>query len=295
MTTKNIKSGLYIVATPIGNLSDITFRAIDVLKNSDLILCEDTRTSKKLFSKYGINTKTESFHKFNEHSDYKLNTLIDMLKSGKIISIVSDAGMPMISDPGYPLLVECRKNDIYYTVIPGASSVLAGLVLSTFPMHSFYFGGFLPNKSVQRLEVLKKSQCIKSSLVFFESANRLEKCLKDLNVIVPNNKIAIVKEITKLFEVVHIGKPADLINMINNGEIILKGEIVLVISNNDEDLNNDVEDLDLSSDEFVILVKDVIKNNNVKNNRQIAKIISDKINIPSKDIYNKIVEIKDKL
>ena len=166
-STKEIKNGLYLVATPIGNLGDITFRAIEVLKKSEYILCEDTRTSKSLLDRYEIKSKLISNHKFNEKKN--LSKIVDILKNGSIVSLISDAGTPSISDPGSILVNECAKNDIDIIPIPGASAVVSAVSISGFS-EKFLFYGFFPEKTKTLVDDLKILSEVNCSLVFFISA-----------------------------------------------------------------------------------------------------------------------------
>ena len=192
-----IKKGLYLVSTPIGNLGDITFRSIEILKNSDFILCEDTRTSKKIFNKYEINSKLISNHKFNEKKN--LVKIIDLLKSGSIISLVSDAGTPTISDPGAILVSECLKNNIEVIPLPGASAVTAAVSISGFS-ENFFFYGFFPDKlkTINKdLDLLSRLNC---SIVFFISPKKFKNIIKFLKKNFSGREIVICREMTKLYE-----------------------------------------------------------------------------------------------
>ena len=195
--TKNNESGLYIVSTPIGNLKDITFRAIEILKQSDFILCEDTRVSKNLLNKYEIKSKLISNHRFNE----KKNTLkiIEYLKSGKIISLISDAGTPTISDPGSVLVNQCIKNNIKIVPIPGPSAVATAISVSGFS-DQFFFNGFLPDKRQQVINEFKKISELNSTLVFFISPKKINKIIPDIKKYFNKRQIIICREITKLYE-----------------------------------------------------------------------------------------------
>lgn len=279
MTTENIRSGLYIVSTPIGNLKDITYRAIEILSSSDIILCEDTRTSNKLLSAYNIHKKLLSLHEYNERG--KIQFVLQLLNENKVISLISDAGTPLISDPGYNLVKHCIDSGYYVTSVPGVSSVITALTLSTFPTNNFFFSGFLPNKSSARVKLLNSVKQIQSTLIFFETSNRLVDSLNDISRIFPENKIVIAKELTKLFEQIIIGTADYLIEKINIGEIVLKGEIVLLISNS--------EISGISSIENKINLND--PNLGIK---EISKLLSVKNNIPQHEIYRMLCNIKKK-
>lgn len=220
-------SKLYIVPTPIGNLKDITLRAIETLKNSDLILAEDTRTSKKLLKEYGIETQLRSFHQHNEHK--VLKNIIDELKSGKQISIISDAGTPGISDPGYLLVRECIVQEIEIETLPGATAFIPALINSGFPNHNFIFEGFLPLKKGRKskLEELAKES---RTFILYESPHRLVKTLNQLNEnLGENRKVSVSRELTKIHEETKRGSFQDVISYYTDHPP--KGECVIVIEN----------------------------------------------------------------
>lgn len=205
----NLKSGLYLVATPIGNLRDITLRAIDTLRDCDLILCEDTRVTRTLLQAYDIRRPTLSYH---DHSDdSKRAQILAHLRGGKAIALVSDAGMPLISDPGYKLVRACVAERIYITALPGANAPLAALQLSGMPSDSFCFLGFLPAKSAARRKVLAAWAQAEATLVFFENPRRLADTLADFEAVLPGRGVAVVREITKMFEEARRGSAAELI------------------------------------------------------------------------------------
>ena len=192
-----VKSGLYIVATPIGNLSDITLRALEVLKKSDYILCEDTRISKNLLKRYEIKSKLIANHKFNENKN--LLKVIDILKSGSIVSLISDAGTPLISDPGAILVKECAINDIDIFPIPGASAVSSAVSISGFS-EKYYFYGFFPEKNNKLKEDFEKLSNLEGCIVFFISPRKFNRSIKDLKYYFSNRKILICREMTKFYE-----------------------------------------------------------------------------------------------
>ena len=221
--SNDYKNGLYLVATPIGNLKDISFRSLEVLEKSDYILCEDTRVSKNLLEKYQIKSKLISNHKFNE----KKNTLkiIEYLKSGKLISLISDAGTPSISDPGLVLVNECIKNNLNIFSIPGPSAVTTAVAASGFS-DKFFFYGFLPEKKNQIEEELKKLSNFNHSLVFFSSSKKINKIIPGFKKFFAGRKIVFCREISKLYEE-YIRKNIDELELFNNE---LKGELTIVIS-----------------------------------------------------------------
>ncbi|MCC6721966.1 MAG: 16S rRNA (cytidine(1402)-2'-O)-methyltransferase [Bacteroidia bacterium] len=224
---EKIKEGkIYIVPTPIGNMGDITLRAIESLKSSDIVLCEDTRITGNLLKKLGIEKKTISLHKYNEHK--QMSNIIEMLKDGKTLSYCSDAGTPGISDPGFLLVRESLKENINIEVLPGATAFVPALISSGFPTERFVFEGFLPQKKGRqtRLEELKNE---KRTMVFYESPYRLIKTLNDLiNIFGEQRKACVSREISKLFEENKIGTLAELVQYFTNKPA--KGEIVIVLN-----------------------------------------------------------------
>ena len=218
-----MKKGLYIVSTPIGNLRDITYRALDVLKNSDFIICEDTRVSKKLLNHYNIKVELIINHKFNERKN--LHRIIDLIQSQKIVSLISDAGTPLISDPGKILVEECVKQKIDIIPIPGVSAITAALSICGFS-NKFMFYGFFPDKISQAEKEFFKLSNFENSIIFFVSARKINKYFTLLNKYFSGRKIVICREITKLYETFYRGKLKDL----KKFNINPKGEITLIIS-----------------------------------------------------------------
>ena len=269
---KEFKQGLYIVSTPIGNLEDITLRAINILKNSDYILCEDTRVSQILFKKYGIGSKLISNHKFNERKN--LSKVIRLLKSGSIISLVSDAGTPSISDPGSILIKECVVNDIQIIPIPGPSAVATAISVSGFS-EKFFFYGFLPEKVKILKEDLSKLSQLNSSLVFFVSPKKINKIIQYLKEHFSGRKILICREITKFYEE-FLRLDIDQLHVFDKEP---KGELTVVISEKIEG-QKDSQKLN-ESDKRVI--KKMINKFSVK---EIINIITLNKKIPKKEIYN---------
>jgi len=270
-----INSGLYIVSTPIGNLSDITLRALNVLKNSEYILCEDTRTSKKLLDKYKIKSKLISNHKFNEKKN--LNKVIEILRSEKIVSLISDAGTPAISDPGKIMVNECVKRQINIYPIPGPSAVTAAVSISGFS-EKYFFYGFLPNKKKDLFSDLKKLSNIDGSIVFFVSPNKINDSIEHIKSFFSGRKILICREMTKFFEE-YIRVDIDDLRLFQK---IPKGELTLVISEN----NNNLITL---SDADKKKIKKMIKNLSV---RDIVKLITEEKEISKKEVYNYCLSIK---
>ena len=272
-----IINGLYVVSTPIGNLKDITLRALDVLKNSDMILCEDTRVSKKLLSHYKINNKIISYHKFNEKK--KLDKILEILKEGNSMSLISDAGTPAISDPGKLLIKKCIEENIAIIPIPGASAVVASLSISGFS-DQFYFHGFLSdtdNSIKKEFEIFKKNNC---TSIFFISAQKLKKKLKLLKDYFPDQEILICRELTKIHESFYRGN----LSKINNFDFIPKGEVTVLIS---EIKNKKIVDIDESDKKKI---QKLIYTRSIKD---IVRIISQEKNISKSKIYNYCLQIKN--
>jgi len=221
-------SALYLVATPIGNLEDITLRALRVLKEVDLIACEDTRQTQKLLNHYGIHTRTVSYHEHNEMT--KAAELVVDLESGAKIALVTDAGMPGISDPGFHLITLAIRHHVPVVPIPGASAYLAALVASGLPTDSFRFSGFLPSKSGQRRKLLEGVRESPRTEVFYEAPHRLLESLQDIaEVLSPDRHIVVAREVTKLHEEFLRGRAGEILSELKQREEI-KGEITLLIA-----------------------------------------------------------------
>ena len=275
----NLKPGLYCVSTPIGNLGDITLRALEILKSSDLILCEDTRVTKKILQKFEINKKLISNHKFNESKN--LEKVIEILKNNKIVSLVSDAGTPAVSDPGRILIKECEKNGIQIFPIPGASAVSAAISISGFS-DNFYFCGFLPEKQNQIKKLFTNLSLLESTIVFFISPNKLDKRIDDLKEFFFNRDIIICREITKYHEE-YIRTSVKELSNINFSR---KGEVTVVISEAKKERLSfkELEESDKKKINKLIKkmsIKDIVKK--VSENREISK----------KLIYNYCLEVKN--
>lgn len=214
---------LYIVATPIGNLDEITLRALDVLKRVDLIAAEDTRHTAVLLNKYGITTRTVAYHKFNERS--ALGGLIDMLKSGKNIALVSDAGMPTVSDPGHIIIDAAIENGIEFTVVSGACAAVDALVLSGLDTRTFTVLGFLPEKNIDRERFVEPYKKLPSTLVFYSAVHDIKKDLAFLSKAFGARRVAVCREMTKMFETVVRGVLGEELDITEKGEfaIVVEG------------------------------------------------------------------------
>ena len=276
---KEYENGLYLVSTPLGNLKDITLRAIEVLEKSDYILCEDTRVSKKLLSKYKIKSNLISYHKFNEKKN--LQKIIDILKSNKVVSLISDAGTPTISDPGNILIKECIRNEINLIPIPGPSAPTASLSISGF-LDKYYFYGFFPESNSEINKNFSNLSQLNGSIVFFISAKKFNRSLNIIKKYFSDREILICKEITKYFEEYFRFN----INEIDQKKISLKGEITLVIS--EKKLVNKTSNNLSESDK--IKIRKLIKKLSIK---EIVDLIKEGKSIQKKEIYNYCLKMKN--
>ena len=271
--------GLYIVATPIGNARDITLRALDVLRGANLVLCEDTRVTGKLFSYHQVSNSLLAYH---EHNAKRMRPLImERLKNGESVALVSDAGTPLVSDPGYRLVESCVEEGVPLTTLPGASSVLCALVLSGLPTDRFFFQGFLPNKSGQRRKALSGLTDIPGSLVFLESAKRLAASLTDMDDLLGDRPAAVTRELTKLYEEVRRGSLAELAQYYStNGAP--KGEVTLVVGPAPIEDAPEGEALDQ-------LILEALKTRPVK---EAATGLAKELGLPKRQIYNRALQLK---
>lgn len=271
------KNKLQILATPIGNLQEITFRALEALKNCECILCEDTRVTSKLLRSLKIgNKELISYQKFNENE--KVALAISKIKSKKTI-LVSDAGYPCISDPGYALVNKCYEEGIAIEVLNGPSSIIHSVVVSGLNLNNFYFHGFLPHSGSQRKERLKELIKIKVPIVFFESVYRIKESLKDIKDIFNDPYIVVCRELTKLNETIYRGKYDEIIDQINE-----RGEFVIVV--NKQQSKPIHYDLKQACKEANLLVKDGLSL------KKASKQVATKYGVQSSLIYNAIVESK---
>ena len=260
-----MQTGLYVVGTPIGNMGDFSPRAIETLKSADLILCEDTRVSKKLLSHFGITAKLSVFAEYNERD--ALDGIIEQLNDGKAIAIITDSGMPGISDPGFRLVRACRTADLPVFVVPGPTAVTSALILSSFPTDKWTFLGFFKGE-----KELADDNRIRHTLIYYESPNRIMETIKSIARVMPERKIAIVREITKMYEETIIGFPADLIDMTPP-----RGELVLVIS--------PAPDVKITDDEISGIVNEVVG----LTTKDAAIEIAKRTGIPKKEAYKKVL------
>lgn len=234
-----MKKGLYIVATPIGNLGDISERAIETLQAADIIACEDTRVSKKLFNLLGIATNKPFIPLHDHNEEQKTQDLINLLQEGKSIALISDAGSPLISDPGYKFVRKCREQGVYTCVIPGCCAIISALQLCGLPTNRFMFAGFIPNKEKAREDLFSELKPINSTLVFYETAPRLLKTLQTAQTVFGQREFAVVREITKLFEEGLTDYPQNLIDYFTKNPP--RGEIVFIVSPPNKDTQDSVD------------------------------------------------------
>ena len=274
-----IKYGLYVVSTPIGNLKDITLRAIEILKQSEYILCEDTRVSKNLLEKYNIKSKLISNHKFNEKKN--INKIIEILQSKTIVSIISDAGTPGISDPGRIVVNACIKNSIDVYPVPGPSAITAAVSISGFS-EKYYFYGFFPqkNKNIKEdFEILSNLNC---SIVFFISPQKINKAINIIKIFFSDRKILICREISKFYEE-HIRTNVTKLQLFDK---LPKGELTVVLSEKDikKDIYKNLSESDKKN------IRKMIKTLSVKD---ITNLLSQSRNISKKEIYNYCLKLKN--
>tara|TARA_B100000029_G_scaffold500347_1_gene571968 strand:+ start:597 stop:1436 length:840 start_codon:yes stop_codon:yes gene_type:complete len=274
---EELEPGLYIISLPIGNAKDITIRALEYLRKVDEIYCEDTRVTRKLFSIYEIKKKLNVYHDHN--GELVRPKIIKKIKDGKSIGIVSDAGTPLISDPGYKLVLLLKKEGLNITSCPGVSAPITALTLSGLPTDSFYYLGFLPNKNKDRYKLLDEVRNLKTSIIVFETAKKINKTLEDLIKTLGNREISICREMTKKFEEIISGRLEDVFSTLKSRN--LKGEIVLVVGAQENRRSN-------------INIDEIITSHKGKHSpSELAKIISNKTGLPKSDIYNKIIKKKE--
>ena len=273
-----LKPGLYVVSTPIGNLRDISLRCLDILRDSDTILCEDTRVAQKILNKYDIKAKLISNHKFNEKRN--LSKIIEILKKNKSVSIISDAGTPSVSDPGNLIVLECIKNSIDIFPIPGPSAVTSAVSISGFS-EKYYFYGFFPEKEKNIKNDLEELSKIDSSIVFFISPNKINKIIVHLKKYFAGRKILICREMTKVYEEYTRYE----IDELENYESTLKGEITIVVSGKKktENRSNNLEESDKKK------IRSMINKNSVKD---IVNMFHKEKNISKKKIYDFCIKAK---
>jgi 16S rRNA (cytidine1402-2'-O)-methyltransferase len=275
----HLKSGLYLVATPIGNMQDLTIRAIETLASCDVVACEDTRLSGQLFHRLGIKVKMIPYHDHN--ADTQRPKIIDMIAAGNSVALISDAGTPLISDPGYKLVRDCLEKNLYVTSLPGANAPLTALQLSGLPSDAFTFIGFLPSKTKARQDSLRTWKDSPSTLIVFESAQRLVDTCQDVLEVMGNRPMTLTRELTKKFEDIWPSDVQTILNRLEH-EGLPKGEIVLVIGRNEA---KEMDKPDIDS-----LLVQALKTMTVKD--AVAAVV-EATGMPKKEIYHKALEIKN--
>jgi len=271
--------GLHVVATPIGNLGDITLRALATLAAAETVLCEDTRTSGKLMERFAIKARLSPYH---EHNAQAVRPhIIERLKQGAAIALISDAGMPLVSDPGYRLVKEAAELGIPVTACPGASAVLTGLALSSLPTDRFLFAGFVPQKQGERKRLFAELAGLKATLIFFESPHRIIETLQDLVTALPGRSVAVTRELTKLHEEVLRGTAEEIAGVLQSRASV-KGEITLLVGPPGEEEAVSEEDLDAAIGQALAVMPA----------SKAASELARRFNLNRADVYQRILAAK---
>lgn len=273
--------GLYVVATPIGNLNDISARALDTLNAAEIIACEDTRVTKKLFALLGISIHKNFICYQNYNEEDKSAGIVDIIKGGQAVALVSDAGSPLISDPGYKLVSLCRKEGVKVYSIPGASAVICALQLAGLPTNRFMFAGFIPNKDKARADLFNELKSINTTLVLYETAPRLLKTLQAAGDVFGTREMAVVREITKLYEDARNGTAQELAQYYTENPA--KGEIVLVIA---PPCQSESAEIDVKNELLSRLQKMSLKS--------AVEEVTALSGLGKKEVYNQALALKDK-
>lgn len=273
--------GLYVVATPIGNLNDISARALDTLNAAEIIACEDTRVTKKLFALLGISIHKNFICYQNYNEEDKAAGIVDIIKGGQAVALVSDAGSPLISDPGYKLVSLCRKEGVKVYSIPGASAVICALQLAGLPTNRFMFAGFIPNKDKACADLFNELKSINTTLVLYETAPRLLKTLQAAGDVFGTREMAVVREITKLYEDARNGTAQELAQYYTENPA--KGEIVLVIA---PPCQSESAEIDVKNELLSRLQKMSLKS--------AVEEVTALSGLSKKEVYNKALALKDK-
>lgn len=272
---------LYIVATPIGNLSDITAHAIDCLKSVAIIACEDTRTSGKLLNHFNIPTKTIAYHDHN--AEAQTAKLVELLQSGKHLALISDAGTPLISDPGFRLVRACHQAGIKVSPVVGASAAIAALSVAGLPSDKFYFYGFLPAKTHARQSELASLAAMTATLIFYEAPHRIVECIDDMiTVLGDNRQVTFCREITKTFETIYPSTLGELKQFVASDANQQKGEMVLVVAGANDSVNDEGK--------HDALLKRLLQDLSVKKAAQLA---SDITGAKKNALYERALMLKD--
>ena len=276
----SLEAGLYVTATPIGNLGDVTIRALATLAAADYILCEDTRVTSRLLERFGIRNTMKPYH---EHNAEKVRpAIIAALHEGKSFALVSDAGVPLVSDPGFRLVQACIAENVMVTGLPGASAVLTALALSGLPTDTFTFLGFLPQKHKARVDLLTKFKSVPSTLIAFESPHRIVDALLDIKQVLGTRQIAMARELTKLHEEVLRGTALEIHTTLSARESV-KGEICLVIAPPQD------ETIIVEDDEIEAAITVALKDNAPS---KAANIVAKKYDLKKENVYARILKRK---
>jgi 16S rRNA (cytidine1402-2'-O)-methyltransferase len=277
----SLPPALYLVATPIGNLRDVTIRALETLASADLIYCEDTRISSKLLARYGIANSLKPYH---DHNAAKVRPVIlESLGRGASIALISDAGTPLISDPGYKLAVEAIAQGSRVEMVPGPSAPIMALALSGLPVDRFLFAGFLPAKQGERLRVLEELKSVPAALIFFEAPGRVAATMEAIKLTLGDRRVALARELTKLHEEILRGRPDEIIAAIRaRGSV--KGEITIVV-----DRPSAVKSIDCNAVETALFT--ALQNHSPA---KAASLIAKKLGLPKKQLYALALSRKDK-
>lgn len=270
------KGILYLVATPIGNLSDMTYRAVEILKMVDKIYAEDTRNSIYLLQHYNIKTKLESYHEYNQ--DIKTDVIINEIKNGMKIAIISDAGLPIISDPGFKIVQAARDNGLAVSTIPGASAGISALIASGLAPMPYTFYGFLDSKKNKRIAELNNMKFVEHTIIFYEAPHRIFETLEDMLEVFGDRKIVVARELTKTYEEYICGKISEVLELET-----IKGEIVLIVDGYKEEKES-IVDPNKKIDELISL--------GYKPNEAI-KVTAKEFNLDRKELYKKYIEYKN--
>lgn len=276
---QKLPAGLYVVATPLGNLKDISVRALETLSSVDYIWCEDKRISVRLLQAYGINTKLFAYHEHNANDE--MPHIIAKLQEGAAVALISDAGTPLISDPGMKLIAECRAENLPLIPIPGASAPITALSVAGLPTNRFLFAGFLPNKAMKKQAVLDELKNIDTTLVFFESPKRLLSSLKLIAEILPDRQVAVARELTKIYEEVTTLPAAEVYAIYKQRERI-RGEIVLMIGPATSQAEVSQADIDAALTQALAKMR-------VK---EAANFVAEQFGLPKKALYQRALDIK---
>lgn len=277
-----MKNGLYIIATPIGNLGDISPRAIECLKSAEIIACEDTRISKKLLSLLSVSINKEFMTLHDHNEEVHTEKIISKIKEeGKSVALISDAGSPLISDPGYKLIRTCREQNIYITTIPGCCALICALQLSGLPTNRFMFAGFLPNKDKARTDSFLSVREINATIIFYETANRIQKTLEAAKEIFANREMGVAREITKVYEECINGTAEELLAHFSQHPP--KGEMVLMIA--PPNTSEKEKSIDIKA-ELARLMKE-------KSLKSAVKEIVETYNLNKNEVYEQALELKN--